>query len=139
MLPEPMVLRMPSDPNRLPEIEEFAEQAARCCEMSPSRTGTLGMIVTEAANNSIHHGNHGDPNLPVDIRIEFHREFLKIIFKDAGKGFDPSLLPDPTSPENLLRDSGRGFMILRHFCRDVQTETADDGFITTLVFDRADP
>ena len=38
---------------------------------------------------------------------------------DQGPGFDPSLLPDPLDPENLLRAHGRGLMLIRSFMDEV--------------------
>ncbi len=35
--------------------------------------------------------------------------------RDDGSGFDHTALPDPTDPENLLRASGRGIMLIRTF------------------------
>lgn len=41
------------------------------------------------------------------------------VVRDEGNGFDPSSLPDPTNPENLLRPSGRGIMLIHTFMDDV--------------------
>ena len=32
--------------------------------------------------------------------------------RDVGEGFDPKSTPDPTSPENILRASGRGLLLI---------------------------
>jgi serine/threonine-protein kinase RsbW len=34
---------------------------------------------------------------------------------DEGEGFDFEHLPDPLSPENLMRTSGRGIFLIRSF------------------------
>ena len=136
---ERRTLKVSSDPKRLPDIEEFAEITGRLFGLDEHRCSTLGLIVTEAANNSIHHGNHGDLSLPVEICIEEDDDCLKIVVKDTGNGFNPDTLPDPTAPENLMRDHGRGFLILRHFCREVTTELLHDGFLTVMRFDRHEP
>jgi len=38
---------------------------------------------------------------------------------DEGPGFDWSLVPDPRNPENLLKPSGRGLMLIRTFMDEV--------------------
>ena len=43
---------------------------------------------------------------------------LTIKIKDEGKGFDPSIVPDPTDAENLLKDSGRGLYLMRFIWMD---------------------
>jgi CheY-like chemotaxis protein/anti-sigma regulatory factor (Ser/Thr protein kinase) len=40
---------------------------------------------------------------------------VEFIVTDEGKGFDAGSLPDPIDPENLLRISGRGVMLIRTF------------------------
>ncbi|MCX7836173.1 MAG: ATP-binding protein [bacterium] len=131
-------LSFPSDPNELPEVELFAEKIADLAKLTEDQKGTLGLIVTEAVNNSIYHGNHCDRNLLVHIQFEILPSEIIITVKDSGKGFDPTLIPDPTQPENLLKEHGRGWLILKHFCKDVITEVVDDGFITRLIFSRSE-
>ncbi len=133
---EHFYLKVPSDPNRLSEIEEFAEAAGIANGFDPHRCSTLGLIVTEAVNNSIHHGNLSNPEIPVEITIDSFPDYLQIHVKDSGHGFDPNSLPDPTAPENLMRDHGRGFLILHHYCSAVQTRILPDGFETILFFSR---
>lgn len=138
MIEKEFHLQFRSDPNKLPEVEAFSEQISEYVKFSSDRKGTFGMIVTEAANNSIHHGNLNNSDLLVYLSVYVLSDVLKIVIKDSGKGFNPSELPDPTEPENLLKDHGRGWLILRHFCKEVSTEIVPDGFITTLLFNRTD-
>ncbi len=39
--------------------------------------------------------------------------------RDEGPGFDPSTLPDPHDPENVMRPHGRGLMLIRTFMDEV--------------------
>jgi anti-sigma regulatory factor (Ser/Thr protein kinase) len=41
------------------------------------------------------------------------------VIRDEGPGFDPSKLPDPTDPSNLVRVSGRGLLLIRTFMDEV--------------------
>jgi serine/threonine-protein kinase RsbW len=34
---------------------------------------------------------------------------------DEGEGFDPKKIPDPTLPENLIKDCGRGLFIVQNY------------------------
>jgi anti-sigma regulatory factor (Ser/Thr protein kinase) len=56
---------------------------------------------------------------------------MTVEIADEGPGFDPSKLPDPTDPENLLRPHGRGVMMMKLFLDDVQYN--DQGNKVTLV------
>jgi anti-sigma regulatory factor (Ser/Thr protein kinase) len=51
--------------------------------------------------------------------------------RDEGPGFDPKELPDPTDPENLLKLSGRGILLMRTFMDDVKFN--DRGNEVTMV------
>ena len=43
----------------------------------------------------------------------------RFVIRDDGPGFDSSTLPDPTDPQNLLKVSGRGVMLMRTFMDEV--------------------
>jgi anti-sigma regulatory factor (Ser/Thr protein kinase) len=62
------------------------------------------------------------------------RTEAKFVIRDEGPGFDPSTLPDPTDPENLLRPCGRGVMLMRTFMNEVTFN--DRGNEVTLIWRR---
>lgn len=105
----------------------------------------ISTALTEALRNAIDHGNLeldsklrekddnsyrelGDQRAKqhpyCDRRVQFRTRMTptaaEYFICDEGPGFDPSTLPDPTDPENLLRPSGRGIMLIRTFMDDVQ-------------------
>jgi serine/threonine-protein kinase RsbW len=47
--------------------------------------------------------------------------------RDQGKGFDPTTLDNPLSPENILKTSGRGIFLIRQFMDEVSVEPAREG------------
>ncbi len=49
----------------------------------------------------------------VDITVTWTARHLRIVVQDMGRGFDYDDIPDPTSPENLLKEYGRGVMLAR--------------------------
>ena len=50
---------------------------------------------------------------------------------DQGRGFDPSTIPDPTEPENILKSGGRGLFLMRQLLDEVSYN--DQGNQVTLV------
>ncbi len=72
----------------------------------------------------------------VRVQAEFSSE--QIIFKinDEGPGFDVTALPDPTAPENIMKPSGRGLLLIRTFMDEVTHN--DTGNRITLVKRRPD-
>jgi CheY-like chemotaxis protein/anti-sigma regulatory factor (Ser/Thr protein kinase) len=100
----------------------------------------LSTALSEALTNAIEHGNlELDSRLREDEDGAYHKlgqqraaevpycdrkvrvtskltpSDAKFVIRDDGPGFDPTSLPDPTDPENLLKPSGRGIMLIRTF------------------------
>lgn len=55
----------------------------------------------------------------VIVEADFNPYEMRVRIRDEGNGFDPSNLPDPTDPENLLKPHGRGVMMMRLFLNEV--------------------
>jgi serine/threonine-protein kinase RsbW len=117
----------------LMKVERLVEDV--CGEESVDQDfyGNMLIAVTEAVNNAIQHGNKGNENKNVDVIYE--RKEKKITFRviDEGEGFDFSNIPDPTTPENIEKESGRGVFLMRNLADSV--EFMEDGRIVELQFD----
>jgi serine/threonine-protein kinase RsbW len=133
-LPEPFYeIEIESDPNNLITIEEFVNYFAKDLGLSDEQLSVLLLAVTEAATNAIIHANKCDPSKLVKIHAQINDSKLIIKIKDEGKGFDPSKLPDPTEPENLLKDSGRGVYLMKVYMDDVKYNITPTGLETVLI------
>jgi CheY-like chemotaxis protein len=55
----------------------------------------------------------------VTVTVKLSQTEVRYTVRDEGNGFDPSTLPDPTDPENLLKASGRGLLLIRTFMDEV--------------------
>ncbi len=75
----------------------------------------IGMAVRECMVNAVVHGNRYSKKKQVHLDIERTETSIAVTVGDEGEGFDLSSLPDPTSPENLLCQSGRGILLIRAF------------------------
>lgn len=69
--------------------------------------------ISEAVNNAILHGNKLDPAKKVYIRTKLSENQLQIEVEDEGEGFCDSVLTNPTAPENIYYEHGRGIFILK--------------------------
>jgi anti-sigma regulatory factor (Ser/Thr protein kinase) len=45
-------------------------------------------------------------------------KFVRNCITDEGRGFNTELVPDPTDPENFLKASGRGLLLIRSFMNE---------------------
>ncbi len=125
-----------SDPESLPEVEEFIMKIAKEINLPHDKHNNLALSVAEAASNSIIHGNKMDSSKKVLISVIVDDFKIEIRFKDQGTGFNPGSVPDPTTPENILKDSGRGIHIMRTFLDDLQYKFTEDGTEVILILSR---
>jgi serine/threonine-protein kinase RsbW len=73
----------------------------------------IGLAVIEAVANAILHGNRCDTKKKVRVKAVQEKKGLVISVQDEGEGFDADALPDPLSPETILKDCGRGVFLVR--------------------------
>lgn len=116
-----------SDPDNLTEVEKFITDVADEFNLDDEIRNNLSLSLSEAASNAMVHGNKLDPKKYVDIKITVGDNKIEVVIKDEGNGFDPSSVPDPTAPENLLKDSGRGIHIMKTFLENIRYNFTDSG------------
>jgi serine/threonine-protein kinase RsbW len=75
----------------------------------------IGMAVREAMVNAVVHGNRYNLKKKVHFSLRFEGGKMQIVIADEGDGFEPAELPDPLAEENLLRQSGRGLLLIKAF------------------------
>lgn len=80
----------------------------------------MKLTVTELLANAIGHGNKNDGRKKVTIGHVIEPEETCIGIIDEGEGFDPTDIPDPTLPENLIKDHGRGLYIVGNFVDEIR-------------------
>ena len=132
-MPEPFYeIEIESDPNNLITVEEFVNYFAKDLGLNDDQLSVLLLAVTEATTNAIIHANKCDASKLVSIRAHVEDSKLIVNVKDEGKGFDPAKIPDPTEPENLLKDSGRGVYLMKVYMDDVKYNITPTGMETIL-------
>jgi len=90
----------------------------------------VGLAVREVVANAIIHGNRLDDQKKVVVTVVRTPEQFKVVVWDQGRGFDVNCLPDPGSPEVLLRESGRGIYMARAFMDEFRVQTGLAGGTT---------
>ncbi len=122
-------------PNDLASIEEAVDHVMRRCAFcgdDPRKVQVnLRVGLTEALTNAVMYGNGLDPSKRVKVEVAFQESSITARVTDQGCGFDPCLLVDPTTPENILKAEGRGIFLMRSLLDEVHFN--DQGNSVTLV------
>ena len=127
----------PSDVNYIERVvgviirqcEEFAYSARQCALNVP-------VALTEALSNAILRGNGDDRRKHVRVRARVDETELVMEVADEGQGFDfERCMTDPTSPENLSREDGRGLYLMRRLMDRVERFN-DHGNVVRLTLRR---
>jgi len=71
------------------------------------------LTINEALQNAIVHGNKNNPEKKINFQFFLDKEKLAFVITDEGDGFEPETVPDPTDPEFLLKESGRGIFLMK--------------------------
>lgn len=103
-----------SELNNIREVEHFIEKTIKEFELPEDIRGKITLSIMEAVNNSILYGNKQDSQKLIKLAVV--RSQKKVIFtvEDEGKGFDFKNIPDPTTPVNLEKATGRGLYLMTH-------------------------
>lgn len=104
-------------------VAEFVQS----CGVGEEAAFGIDMAVREAVTNAMVHGNQEDETKSVEVVFNCMGNALEIEVKDQGEGFDPTAVPDPTDPVNILKTSGRGIFLMRSFMDEVEWSARPEG------------
>ena len=112
-----------------------------CEEMAFARRQVMlnvPVALTEALSNAILRGNGDDPAKQVHVRAQVDAERLVLEVGDEGAGFDiGSAVVDPTTPDQLEREDGRGIFLMRKLMDSVERVDVAHGTVIRMTLHRA--
>ncbi len=130
-------VEFPSLVEMLDLVQAIVEQLGQLLRVDEDSQHWVEVAVRESVINAIKHGNHHDPAKTVEIDFTIlpssEPSELRVRVRDHGRGFDPTTLPDPLAPENMLKASGRGIFFMRSFMDEVRIEPAQGGGMTVYM------
>jgi serine/threonine-protein kinase RsbW len=113
-------IRIKSKTENLRIVEKAIDEISAEAGIKADCYGKLMVATMEAVNNAILHGNKSDETKEVEIDILIKGDKLVISVEDAGRGFKPSDVPDPTSPENIENITGRGVFLMSKLADNIE-------------------
>lgn len=108
-------VRIPSDVRYIGHIVEFVSRQCEAMCFAPRHCAlNVPVALAEALSNAILRGNREDSRKQVRLRAELDLRQLVLEVGDEGAGFDMEACQrDPTTPENVVREDGRGLFLMR--------------------------
>jgi len=125
-------LSIRSDFKEMQRVEALVDKVCSSIGVNEDFYGNVLIAVTEAVNNAIEHGNQKNDDLSVSVAVGDGSDEFCFSVVDQGKGFDFENLPDPTAPENILKENGRGIFLMRNLADDLVFE--DNGRKVNIYF-----
>lgn len=112
-------LEIPSTVEEIHRVQTDVQQDLKRSGINGEICFAVKLALEESLVNAIRHGNRLDPTRHVRIQYCINDRCITICIRDEGSGFDPAGVPDPTSPENLTKPTGRGLMLMRAYMDSV--------------------
>ena len=130
-------VEIPSDVRYIEGVIELATRKCRELHLPASKCSlNVRVALAEAISNAILRGNGEARNKHVRIRAVVSDEAIVFDVTDEGAGFDLAAdRPDPTSPENLEQEDGRGLFLMKQLMDRVE-RFKSDGNVVRLTLKR---
>jgi len=104
--------------------------------LPPERVAAWEMAVSELTTNVFRHSYEGQPKGPMGLSLEWDAAGLTIAVSDAGRAFDPDLVPPPPDPDpadpKTWPEGGMGLMMVRSSCDELRYSSGNGRNVLTL-------
>jgi serine/threonine-protein kinase RsbW len=137
---EPRVIEVdiPSDVQQIEKVVELVQRECALMHFGARQLMlNLAVALTEALSNAILRGNGDDPSKHVQVtaRVDSARVIIEVV--DEGEGFDiDQCTLDPTTPDNVDREDGRGLFLMRQLMDRVERFDDARGNVVRLTLNR---
>jgi len=126
-------LEVPSDLQYVGPAVELIAGRLPPGPLSPRRIRfNFRTALAEALANAIAYGNHHDPARIVRVLVQVGHDVVRLHVTDEGDGFDPDGVPDPTLPDRVELEDGRGLFVLKRLVDHVAFNEKGNSVCLTL-------
>lgn len=115
-------LNIPSDMDLVDLVVDLGTSMIGLKGFSGDDVSAIRFAIHETLVNAIQYGNKGVPDARVNIKFYLKGDCFYTDIEDEGTGFDPEMLENPTLPENLLKENGRGIFLVRSMTEDFKVQ-----------------
>jgi len=104
--------------------------------VAPDDRTWLRLCLDEAVINAFYHGGEGDPQLSITVTVWLDEQRWTVWISDHGPGFSVADIPRIETPEDLLREHGRGIRLMQEWLDELSYHRG--GRLASLSRRRAD-
>jgi len=129
---------IPSDVAYIEQVVDLVRHECEAMSFAPRQVMlNVPVALTEALSNAILRGNRDDPAKQVHVRAQVDTRELVLEVGDEGAGFDlDGKSIDPTTPDNLDREDGRGLFLMRKLMDRVERIDVAHGSVVRMILRR---
>ena len=127
------ILIIPSNLNELNQVVDFSKRISQKANLTQEQSDNLAIVLTELVNNAIIHGNKMISNKRVYLTSKIYSDRLEVYIRDQGSGFEPSKIENPTNPENIWKENGRGIFLVQNLIDEVEFLRSNSGMCIKIV------
>lgn len=115
-----MQIILHSNDESLVELTNLLDNLSKTIHIPSETYANIVVSLMEAVVNAIVHGNKSDENRKVLIDYTATPEYLEFHVTDNGEGFDDAKIPNPTTPENIEKEGGRGVFLMKELASECE-------------------
>ena len=115
-------VEIPSDVSQIESVVTLITEHCKSLRLSRRQCSlNIPVALSEALSNAMIRGNNEDPRKHVRLRATVSDAALVFDVADEGRGFDlAEQAHDPTTPEYLEREDGRGIFLMHQLMDRVE-------------------
>ena len=112
-------IEIPSSLDYLPKVVEFIEKRLKRLGIKEDQIADIAISVSEAVTNAVVHGNKNDISKKVKTSFSAKPSRVEVVVEDEGTGFDRECVMPPVEEADLLKEAGRGILIVESLMDEV--------------------
>ncbi len=106
-------LSIPSSLSNIRYVIAKVQESAKDANLDEvQRNISIPILISEAVTNAIKHGNKFVKDKMVYIKVKYNGRRFSIYVRDEGDGFPFDEIANPTHPENIYEEHGRGIYLI---------------------------
>ncbi len=114
-------------------VQKLDELLIKVTGINSGLRDDLSLVLSEALNNAIIHGNNAQPDKIVDLMIQIYKNKIVLKVKDEGQGFNYRDIPNPLDTANKVKTHGRGVYLMSILTDEIKFTKHTDGMEVEMV------